>query len=174
MYRGSLVKLRGYNEKDIPKLLHFINEPDIKKNIDSGIPYIYTRKDQEKIFEKRKENEDYIFAIESLDHGKFIGGACIKNIDWKNSHCEIALFISPNNWGNGFGLDTLKILLKFVFQQMNLNKIKLKAYSFNKRAQSIYKKIGFKEEGALREEIFRDGEYHDEFIFGLLKKEYKI
>lgn len=75
-------------------------------------------------------------------------------------------------WGKGYGTDAMRVLVKFIFEQMNIHKVKLNVYSFNERAIKSYEKCGFKVEGVLRQEIFRDGRYYDEIIMGLLKEEY--
>jgi len=61
-------------------------------------------------------------------------------------------------------------LVKFIFEEMNINKIALSVYSFNERAIKCYKKCGFTQEGVLREELFREGRYHDEILMSLMKK----
>jgi len=68
----------------------------------------------------------------------------------------------------------MRVLLRFIFEQMNINKVKLNVFSFNQRALRMYQKCGFKEEGRLRQELFRDGEYHDIILMGLLREEYQI
>lgn len=65
----------------------------------------------------------------------------------------------------------MRVLLAFVFDQMNINKAKLNVYSFNKRAIKSYTKCGFQIEGTLRQEIFRDGAFHDEIVMGILRSE---
>jgi len=66
----------------------------------------------------------------------------------------------------------MNVLIDFIFNQMNINKIKLDVYSFNERAIKSYKKSGFIIEGVLRDEIYRDGKYYDKIVMGLLKKDY--
>jgi len=56
---------------------------------------------------------------------------------------------------------------------MNINKIKLDVYSFNIRAIKCYEKLGFKQEGTLRKEIFREGKYHDILVYGMFRDEFK-
>ena len=72
----------------------------------------------------------------------------------------------------GHGTDAIRILIRFIFEQMNINKIKLNVYEFNERAVRCYEKCGFKKEGRLRQEIFRDGKYYDQYIMSILKEEY--
>lgn len=67
----------------------------------------------------------------------------------------------------------MRVLVRFIFNEMNMNKIKLHVFSFNERAKRVYEKIGFKVEGILRQELFREGRYHDVIVMGLLKSEWE-
>jgi RimJ/RimL family protein N-acetyltransferase len=61
----------------------------------------------------------------------------------------------------------------FLFKEMNINKVALHVYSFNKRAIRSYEKLGFKTEGVRRAELFRKGEFHDIVDMGLLSSEWE-
>lgn len=174
MYTGEKVRLREYKKEDIKLAQKFINDVEVKKMINPGIPYLYTYEDEEKWFEKLSAaNETYDFAIETLDESKYIGGCGINKLDWKNSVVTIGIFIGDKEyWNKGYGTDALNILIKFIFQQMNIHKIKINVFEYNKRAIKCYEKCGFKIEGVLRKEIFRDGEYYDDIVMGLLRDEY--
>jgi RimJ/RimL family protein N-acetyltransferase len=141
-----------------------------------GIPYLNTLEDERKWVEGLSASKDnYSFAIETLEDGKYIGGCGLNSIDWKNSVAVVGIFIGDKNyWGKGYGTDAMEVLLKFIFGQMNIHKVKLNVFSYNERAIKSYKKCGFKVEGVMRQEIFRDGRYYDEIIMGLLKEEYAI
>lgn len=51
---------------------------------------------------------------------------------------------------------------------MNLHKLKVQVYAFNAPAVRCYLSCGFVQEGLLRAELFRDGEYRDVAVMGLL------
>lgn len=174
MYIGEKVRLREYKKADIACAQKYINDSEVKNLLHPGIPYLYTFEDEEKWFNTLSATKDvYSFAIETIEDNKYIGGCGINNINWKNSVSEVGIFIGDKDyWGKGYGTDAMKILIKFIFNQMNINKIKLKVFSFNERAIKSYEKCGFKKEGILRQEIFRNGKYHDEIIMGILKSEY--
>lgn len=117
--------------------------------------------------------DTYSFAIETLEEHKYIGGCGVNSVDWKNSIVVVGIFIGDKDyWSKGYGTDAMQILIKFIFNEMNINKIKLQVFSFNERAINSYKKCGFKVEGVHRQEIFRNGKYHDDIIMGLLREEY--
>lgn len=174
MFTGEKVRLREYRKEDIPLALEYINDPEIKKYLVTVAPLPVLLHNEEKWFEKISADkpEEYSFAIETLD-GKYIGGCGINKIDWKNSSAEVGIFIGDKNyWGKGYGTDTMKVLVRFIFDQMNIHKVKLKVKAFNERAIRSYGKCGFKEEGVLRGEVFIDGQYHDEILMGILREEY--
>ena len=76
-------------------------------------------------------------------------------------------------WSKGYGTDTVRALLRFAFEQMNLNRVELGTFDFNERAQACYRKCGFVEEGRRREDRFIDGRYHDLVIMGILRREWE-
>ena len=71
MYSGKLVKLRAYKEADIEKAVEFINDEEVKKLLDSNIPFPMTKWQEEEWVKSRKANTDftYDFAIEDLKTG---------------------------------------------------------------------------------------------------------
>lgn len=174
MYTGELVRLREYKREDIKLAQDYVNDPEVKRLLHPGIPYLYTFEDEQKWFDNLSAtNDEYSFAIESLEDNKYIGGCGINKINWKNSVAEVGVFIGDKDkWGKGYGTDAMRILIKFIFEQMNINKIKLNVFSFNQRAIKSYEKCGFKTEGVLRQEVFRDGRYHDDVVMAILKEDY--
>lgn len=175
MYEGKLVRLRAYKKEEINQILEYINDPEIKRLTTPIVPYPFTYEDEEKWLNSNSAlNNTYSFAVETLNEGKYIGGCGVNSVDWKNSNALVGIFIGDKDyWGKGYGTDAMKVLLKFIFNQMNIHKVKLSVYAFNERAIKCYEKCGFKKEGVLRKEIFKDGKYHDEIIMGILKEEYK-
>ena len=74
--------------------------------------------------------------------------------------------------GKGFGTEAIKPVLKFVFEELNLNRLQLEVFSHNKRGIRAYEKIGFKKEGVLRDSLNYKGKFSDEIIMSVLKEEY--
>lgn len=175
MYNGKLVKLRSYKEADIERAIEFINDEEVKKLLDSNIPFPMTKWQEEEWIKSRKVGADftYDFAIEDLETGKYIGGCSINECDVKNRNCTIGIMIGDKEyWGRGYGSDALKVLVKFIFEEVNMNKIKLGVFSFNSRAIACYKKVGFKEEGILKNELYRSGKYYDIIQMAIFKDEW--
>lgn len=175
MFEGKLVRLREYRREDIGLKLNYINDPEVLRYLESGIPYPMTLNEELKWFDAISAFKDsYRFAIEAIDESHYIGDCGFNSIDWKNSVASAVIFIGNKTyWGKGCGTEAMQILLSFAFNQININKVRLNVYSFNERAIKSYEKCGFKKEGVLRQEIYRDGKYYDTIVMGLLREEYK-
>jgi len=176
MFEGKLVRLREYRKEDIPLKLSYINDPEILKYLEPGIPYPVTLNEELKWLDSISAFRDtYRFAIEAVTDSNYIGDCGVSSIDWKNSIASVSIFIGSGAYrGKGYGTEAMKLLISFLFNQVNINKVRLSVYSFNERAIKSYEKCGFKIEGVLRQEIFRNGEYHDIIAMGMLKEEYKL
>ncbi|MCR1849586.1 GNAT family N-acetyltransferase [Paeniclostridium sordellii] len=72
------------------------------------------------------------------------------------------------------GYDALRCFVDFMFKNLNLNKIELTTMKENIRAQNLYKKLGFKEIGIIRDAYFNSkyGEFSDIVYMDILKKEW--
>ena len=124
-------------------------------------------------WKRRQERKAFLFAIEILADKKLIGGTGLFNIDWTSRSAEVGISIyNPEYWGKGYGVETLDLLLGFAFQDLNLNRVGLEVFDFNKRASKCYLKAGFKETGKRRKVRFIDGKYRDSILMDLLREEW--
>lgn len=105
--------------------------------------------------------------------GKHIGWADLKNFDKLNKHAELGIAIGDKNfWGRGYGLSAMKEMLLFGFNELELNKIWLRVEIDNSKAIKSYKRIGYVEEGILRQDRLRNGEFVDRLRMSILKDEF--
>ncbi|KAH8831128.1 acyl-CoA N-acyltransferase [Flagelloscypha sp. PMI_526] len=89
----------------------------------------------------------------------------------RNGQFGIALF--PEFWGNGFAREVIVSLLDYAFDNLGYHRMGLSVHSGNTRAMHLYQRIGFVEEGRVRETIYQAGKWEDSVKMGLLKKEWK-
>lgn len=172
MYYGDKICLRAYKEDDIPLATKYVNDKELKKLLVTTIPFPMTTWEEESWIKSQKSNDNgqYNFAIEDLETGKYIGGCGIQNVNWLARVATVGIMIGDRNyWGKGYGTDAMKVLVEFIFNSMNINKVRLGTFSFNDRAINCYKKCGFEVEGVLKKEIFKDGKYYDEIIMSVFR-----
>ena len=103
-----------------------------------------------------------------------IGNIGLHDLDWKNRNAQLGVVIGEKAyWGLGYGTDAIKALLRFAFDEMNLHRVQLRVFEFNERAIRCYRRCGFREEGRLRQELYRGGAYHDVLLMGILREEFR-
>ncbi|KAK4699600.1 hypothetical protein P7C70_g6660, partial [Phenoliferia sp. Uapishka_3] len=64
--------------------------------------------------------------------------------------------------GKGYGTEAMEWLLEQAFKRHNLHRLGGGTWAFNAPARRLYAKLGFTEEGVLREKWWIEGEWHDE------------
>ena len=124
--------------------------------------------------ENNNKNGDLNFAIVDLEKDELIGNCGIMKINHKDRCAELGIFIGDEEHRNkGIGAETLRLLLDYGFNYLNLNNIHLGVMAFNERAIACYKKVGFKEYGRRREAYFLNGKYYDHVFMDILAREFE-
>lgn len=133
-----------------------------------------TQEMQTKWFNECVKNTEkqFNFEIRILQPDELIGHCSLNYVSWTNRTAEFGIYIGPKNMrGHGYGSDALLTLLRYGFNELGLNRIFCEVFSMN-AAIETYRKIGFKDEGVLREHHFTDGKFIDSFMLGMLKREW--
>jgi len=168
---GEKVRLRAIEREDIPRFLKWLNDPGVRHYLSMYLPL--SRAQAEEWFERQLKNERArVFAIETME-GEHIGNIGLHDISWKDRCAELGIFIGESDfWGQGYGTDAIRTLLRLAFQEMGLHRVSLRVFDFNPRAIRCYQKCGFRQEGCLREAHFTEGRYHDVLIMSVLDREF--
>lgn len=118
-----------------------------------------------------ENNPDYWIIILN---DKKIGYFRLSNHSKINKNIYIGADISSEYRGMGYGYQSYKLFIPFLFKQYDLNKISLEVLSTNSTAISLYKKIGFVYEGCKRKEVMKKDKWVDSIIMSILKDEYNL
>ena len=171
MYEGKLVRLRAFDNSDLLPSLAISNDYQVMRSASGGILYPSTVDDQARALGNQTSYTagEYQFAIETLADQRFIGQCGFIKVNWKNRKGEIAIMLSRDSQDRGFGADAVTTLCRFGFEELNLHKIKATVFAFNAGAIRCYEKCGFRQEGVLRDEIYREGRYHDAIEMALIR-----
>ena len=108
-------------------------------------------------------------------YGTPIGEIHLKALSQKMAHhrwTEIGLDILPEFQGRGYGSEAIEWALDYSFRRAGVHRVMIRAFEWNEGAIRLYGKLGFKEEGRLREELWHEGRWWDGFIFGMLEGEW--
>ena len=162
------------SEEDINVLIKNFNDENIYKTL-LNPPYPYTQENAEtwlKTREKSKEKGDYCFKIINKKNNKIIGHI---SLDCRNNPktAEVGYWIEEESWKNGYATEALKAIIKFGFETLELHKICSAYYKDNPASGRVMQKCNMEYEGTQKEQIFKNGIYHDKVLYGIINKKEK-
>ena len=172
---GKRLYLRPIELGDINKTyLGWMHDGDVTRYLESRFnkPEI---KDLIEFYEKiKKSNRDYMFSIIAKGTDAHIGNIKLGGINYNHKYADLGIMIGDKRyWNRGYGQEASKILLRYAFRSLKLDKVILGVYGDHKGAIKAYKKVGFKIEGRIRD-LYRLGRARtDKVIMGISRKEFK-
>lgn len=123
------------------------------------------------IHKTRENNTSKHFAIVD-DNDNWMGTISLKNIDEKTKSAEYAIITSSDAHGKGYAYNATLDILKYAFEEINLNRVYLDVLVDNVRANKFYQKCGFVFEGTFRQAIEIKGNIYDLNWYSMLKSDY--
>jgi RimJ/RimL family protein N-acetyltransferase len=119
------------------------------------------------------KDEERVFCMETIE-GKLIGNIGIMHLDWLNRKADIGVMIGEKEyWSKGYGTEAINLLLRYMFEELNLERIGLYCDEENLRAQRSYQKCGFRVEGKLRHYLFKNGQFIDDIMMSILRSDWE-
>jgi len=112
-------------------------------------------------------------AIIEQGTNQHIGNLELSNIDWVHRKCEFKIIIDKAYQGKGYGTEATRLILRQAFKILNLHKVYLGVHEDNQKARKLYEKLGFVQEGLLRDTFLRDAVWKNSITMGLLAEEFK-
>ncbi len=165
------VRLRPIRTSDVDAIMEWINDPDVTRNF-ADMSRRITREQELAFLERMIASEtDRLCAIETLE-GEYLGNAGVHKIYWPARNGRLGIVIGKKTArGQGLGTETLRTLAAYAFAELGLHKVWLVHYKTNTRMAHMARKLGFQQEGVLRDEYFHEGDFHDMVRWSLLEDE---
>lgn len=173
MIPGKKVRLRAYREDDLKNAYALINNGAVTRYLQSMRPRSLGEERTWLESVMRADDPHAVnFAVETSD-AEYLGGVGLMHIDHRNRSAELGIMIGrPEEWGKGLGTEAAVLMLRYGFEELNLHRIHLRVYDYNARAIRSYVKVGFVDEGRLRDAHFRHGAWHAVVLMGILADEF--
>ena len=169
---SNQIRLKEIGMDDVDKIFHIIDSE--REYLAEWLPFVNeTRKLADTMtFVKNyveAESKEPTFAIHFKN--QLVGLIGMKDTDLDNQKTEIGYWLSEKYQHIGIVTRSAEVLINFIFDELNINRIQLKAATGNFKSQRVAERLGF-----IREGIERDGELHergfvDLVVFGLLKND---
>lgn len=169
---GNKVILRALEIEDMEFLREMLNDPEMESAV-IGWSFPTSKFEQALWYEKAIiDKQNLKFAIQTKA-GEIIGLATLGKIDWKNRKANHGIKLSKNApRGQGYATDAVMAVMKYAFEELQLNRLEGSLFEQNVASKRLYTKCGWVIEGKVRQSVFKNNEYRDEIILGILRDEY--
>ncbi|MBU0610221.1 MAG: GNAT family N-acetyltransferase [Armatimonadetes bacterium] len=172
MIRGEKVVLRALEQTDLETLHRWMNDAEVVHFLGRRFP-ISALEEQRWLEREHDPTKELVLGI-AVPEGRLIGSCGLHQINPCNHNAHVGIMIGEKEyWGQGYGTDALVTLCAFGFAEMNLHRVCLHVFDFNPRGIRCYEKVGFVQEGRMREAIYKHGAYQDILEMGLLREEFR-
>lgn len=151
--------LRKLSFKDIPFMLEWMHNEKINCNF--RYPFATMNEIKVKAFIENsftKENQHFAFTDAE---GIYLGTISLKNISAQDKNAEYAIVTRECAQGTGAAFKATQEILRYAFENLNLQKVYLNVLAQNVRANKFYQKCGFQFEGAFKQHLFLHGDFYD-------------
>lgn len=171
--RGKKLILRAVEERDLPLLHKWANDPEMQDTI--GLVHFPSSMDfHHRWFEKLKDDPlNQRFAIDAPEEG-LLGISSLVNIEWRNNHAWHGVMLGESSTrGRGYGIDAVMATMRYAFDELHFERLDGSIIEYNAASYSFYcGKLGWKEEGRRRCYYFRKGRYWDQIVVGITRQDY--
>jgi RimJ/RimL family protein N-acetyltransferase len=175
MLTGERILLQPFiDQEGFEEYLRWINAAESTRFLETG-RFPTDRKQLQLYVEDAQRHKDTLLlkiTIKQTRH--YIGNIKLGPIDWIHRRGSLGVLIGePAARGQGYGREAVALLVQHAFAELGLHKITAGAYADHTASLQLFRSLGFQEEGRLRQQLYREGAFHDCIYMGLLKADWK-
>jgi RimJ/RimL family protein N-acetyltransferase len=177
LFRGALVRLDAWDvDADAEEFAAWHSEMEfLRLGYDQGARPLSVHEARGTLERWRDDWPASVnFAVRAQSDGRLVGMTRLYDVEPLHRTAILGISVGRRaDWGKGYGTDASKITIRYGFQELNLHRVWLDVFGYNDRAKALYERLGFTEEGRLRQHLERDGRRHDVVLMGLLRAEWR-
>jgi RimJ/RimL family protein N-acetyltransferase len=175
LFWGALVRLAAPAEEDAIAFARWSEDAEYLRALDTDYAYPVSVKEfTDRLASESEDAKTVAFRLRTVADDRLIGFVALHSIEWNNRAAMVAIGIGDAGYrGKGYGSEALRLVLRYAFEELNLERVGLDVIATNERAIHAYEKAGFKREGAMRGAVLRDGRRVDRIIMGILLDEWE-
>lgn len=173
MLTGKKVALRAIEEGDLPTLARWRSDA-------ASYPFFFefhpiSHAAQADWFAAQRARRDELNFAVAARTGELVGTVSLVAIDGRNRRAELGrVFVGDERSRRaGVGREMTYLVLEYAFEHLNLRKVTCEVLAANAPACELYRRFGFREEGAFREHVYKDGRYLDVVALALFVEEFR-
>lgn len=178
LWVGKKVRLRPWRPDDAERLARTADDTERDRlSWEVQFPFSVERRRRriEKEIEAGEEHGDNRYLVIETLAGELVGSINLHGSHPRHRTAEIGLgLVSTAYEGKGYASEATRLLLRFLFRELDYAKINLEVYAFNPRAIALYEHLGFRHEGCVRSLIYSNGQRWDSLMMGLTRADYEL
>jgi RimJ/RimL family protein N-acetyltransferase len=170
------LRIRQFQDADLESFLAYRNDPEVARYQGWDVPYPREKALEfiEEMMTKDPAVQDEWFqaAIEVIATGEMIGDAAyyLKKDD---PQAYIGYSIAQSSWRKGYGLEAIRRLLAYLFDELHLHRVIAITDVENIASFNMLDHMGFRREGHFVENLMFKGNWASEYYYGMLKREWE-
>ncbi|MFC1725393.1 GNAT family N-acetyltransferase [candidate division KSB1 bacterium] len=174
--KSERILLRYLKESDLAEFLSYRSRPEIAEYQFWGP---FTEKDARDYILKYKNEPPWLsgswtqLGIVLLKEDKLIGDCALRIDSIEPRIGEIGFNLSPDYQGKGYASEAVRALLDYTFDTLNMHRIMGVTDSRNTASVKLMERIGMRKEAHFVKNIWFKGVWGDEYLFAVLKEEWK-
>ncbi len=169
--RGEKCTLRPPRKEDLTTYQRWFEDTETLRFLPGLGPLSDSQ--EEEWFKRTGEDPNGVAWAIEVD-GRVVGTTGIHGIDHRHGHGETGLVIGDKSmWRKGIASEAMALRTGFCFRELNLHKIRTRAFMENKASIRALEKAGYRQSGVLRQEFYRDGRWHDVWTGEVLREDWE-
>jgi RimJ/RimL family protein N-acetyltransferase len=177
LFQGELVRLGAIDPDTLPAAFsRWHRDTEVSRLMSTHTARVHSPKISREFIEKEIYSSPpsmHWFAIYTLDGDRLIGDIDLSAVYNGHGEAYVGIAIGEREyWDRGYGTDAMRLILRFAFLELNLQRVALNTFEYNPRAVRSYEKAGFRHEGRERGFLNREGRRWDLIYMGILRSEW--
>lgn len=119
-------------------------------------------------------SDKFYLAICEKETKEIIGYISVSDIDHVNKSCFWSgVKIHPDHNGKGYAKQAALMVIRYVFEELNMERCTGQSLEEHTAVIKMMENLGFKIEALQRHSLYKNGKYHNQYIYSMLSEEYK-
>ena len=120
----------------------------------------------------KSDGDCFMLAIEAVDTGQIVGSVGSHHADPHAERFEYGITMGAGHRRKGYAAEAVVVLLRFMFAERRYHKCEARIFAHNEASLALHRRLGFADEGRLRDHVFFAGGHHDLVVMGILADEF--
>jgi RimJ/RimL family protein N-acetyltransferase len=164
------VSLRALVSSDRDALFAMLSDPEVMRYW-SSVPFTSVEQADELVASALTDPSASI-RLGVVEGTALVGFVSLHAVSWPNRRAELGYMIGRASWGRGLAREAVRLIVQHAFRTVGLHRLEADTDPRNARSMALLERLGFRQEGLLRERWWVGGEPADTAFFGLLAHEW--